>query len=35
MQVFAVENQVELFAKKKSFETVYGIIGFRTGTLRN
>ena len=32
MQAFAVENQAELFSKKKSFETVHGILGFRTGT---
>jgi phage host-nuclease inhibitor protein Gam len=32
MQAFAVENQAELFAKKKSIETVHGVLGFRTGT---
>jgi phage host-nuclease inhibitor protein Gam len=32
MQTFAIENKDELFAKKKSFESVHGIIGFRTGT---
>jgi len=31
MQVFALENKDELFGKKKSLETVYGIFGFRTG----
>lgn len=29
---YARENKAELFAKKKSFEMVHGIIGFRTGT---
>jgi phage host-nuclease inhibitor protein Gam len=32
MQTFAVENKDELFSKKKSIESVYGTIGFRTGT---
>jgi len=32
MQAFALENQAELFAKKKSLDTVHGTIGFRTGT---
>jgi phage host-nuclease inhibitor protein Gam len=32
MQAFAVENKDELFAKKKSMESVHGVIGFRTGT---
>jgi len=32
MQAFAVENKDELFAKKKSMESVHGTIGFRTGT---
>ena len=32
MQAFAVANKDELFAKKKSLESVHGIIGFRTGT---
>jgi len=32
MQAFAVENQVDLFSKKKSLETLHGVIGFRTGT---
>lgn len=31
LQAFALENK-ELFAKKKSMESVHGIIGFRTGT---
>lgn len=32
MQVYASENQQELFSKKKSLEMVHGVIGFRTGT---
>ena len=32
MQAFAMENKDELFAKKKSMESVHGTIGFRTGT---
>jgi phage host-nuclease inhibitor protein Gam len=32
MQAYAVENKDELFAKKKSMESVHGTIGFRTGT---
>jgi len=32
MQAFAVENKDELFAKKKSMESVHGVLGFRTGT---
>lgn len=32
MQAFALENKDELFAKKKSIESVHGVIGFRTGT---
>ena len=32
MQAFAIENKDELFAKKKSMESVHGTIGFRTGT---
>lgn len=32
IQTFAVENRDELFTKKKSMETVHGILGFRTGT---
>lgn len=32
LQAFATENQVELFAKKKSLEMTHGVIGFRTGT---
>lgn len=32
LQAFAVENQPELFSKKKSLEMVHGVIGFRTGT---
>jgi len=32
LQAFATANQAELFAKKKSMETVHGVLGFRTGT---
>ena len=32
LQAFAVENQAELFAKKKSLDMAHGTIGFRTGT---
>lgn len=32
LQSFAMENQAELFAKKKSMEMAHGVIGFRTGT---
>jgi phage host-nuclease inhibitor protein Gam len=32
MQAFAVEKKDDLFAKKKSLESVHGVIGFRTGT---
>lgn len=32
MQVFALENKDEVFAKRKSIETVHGLAGFRTGT---
>ncbi len=32
LQAYAVENQAELFAKKKSLEMAHGTIGFRTGT---
>jgi len=32
MQAFALENKDELFVKKKSMDTVHGILGFRTGT---
>jgi phage host-nuclease inhibitor protein Gam len=32
MQAFAMENRDELFAKKKSMESVHGTLGFRTGT---
>lgn len=32
LQSFAVENQGELFSKKKSLEMTHGVIGFRTGT---
>lgn len=32
MQAFAMENKEDLFNKKKSMESVHGIIGFRMGT---
>ena len=32
LQAFAMENKDELFARKKSMESVHGVIGFRTGT---
>ena len=32
LQSFAMENQAELFVKKKSLEMAHGTIGFRTGT---
>lgn len=32
LQTFALENQAELFSRKKSLEMVHGTIGFRTGT---
>ena len=32
LQAFALEHRDELFAKKKSMESVHGTIGFRTGT---
>lgn len=32
MQAFAMEKKDELFSKKKSIETVHGVIGFRVGT---
>lgn len=32
LQAFAVENQAELFTKKKSLDMAHGTIGFRTGT---
>lgn len=32
LQAFGMENKEELFAKKKSMESVHGVIGFRTGT---
>lgn len=32
LQAFALENREALFAKKKSMETVHGLLGFRTGT---
>jgi len=32
LQAYAVENQAELFSKKKSLDMTHGTIGFRTGT---
>ena len=32
LQSYAMENQAELFSKKKSLEMAHGTIGFRTGT---
>lgn len=32
LQSYAMENQEELFRKRKSLEMVHGTIGFRTGT---
>lgn len=32
MKVWATENKDEVFAKKKSLETIHGLVGFRTGT---
>lgn len=32
LQAYALENREVLFSKKKSIETVHGLIGFRTGT---
>ena len=32
LQAYAMENQGELFTKKKSLEMTHGTIGFRTGT---
>lgn len=32
LQAYAVENQAELFIKKKSLDMTHGTIGFRTGT---
>ena len=32
LQAFALENKEDVFTKKKSLETVHGVIGFRTGT---
>jgi phage host-nuclease inhibitor protein Gam len=32
MQAFALENKDTLFAKKKSLDSVHGVLGFRTGT---
>lgn len=32
LQSYAMENQAELFVKKKSLEMAHGTIGFRTGT---
>ena len=32
LQAFALANKDELFAKKKSLESIHGTLGFRTGT---
>lgn len=32
LNIFAMEKRNELFSKRKSIETVHGVIGFRTGT---
>lgn len=32
LQAYAMENQAELFTRKKSLDMVHGTIGFRTGT---
>lgn len=32
MQAWALENREDVFAKKKSYESTHGILGFRTGT---
>lgn len=32
LQAFGIENKDQLFSKKKSLESVHGVIGFRTGT---
>ena len=32
VQTYATENKEELFAKRKSVESVHGVFGFRTGT---
>lgn len=32
LQAFAMENQAELFTRRKSLEMAHGVIGFRTGT---
>lgn len=32
IQAFATEHRDELFSKKKSYESVHGVFGFRTGT---
>lgn len=32
LQAFATENRETLFAKTKSYKSVHGVIGFRTGT---
>lgn len=31
-QTYSVENQQTMFGKKRSIETVFGVVGFRTGT---
>lgn len=32
VQTYCTENQSILFSKKKSYETIHGLVGFRTGT---
>lgn len=32
VQTYCEENQAELFGKKRSADTIYGVVGFRTGT---
>ncbi|MDR0206660.1 MAG: host-nuclease inhibitor Gam family protein [Bacteroidales bacterium] len=32
LQSYAMENKAEVFIKRKSMETVHGVLGFRTGT---
>lgn len=32
LQAFSLENKASLFSKKKSLDTLHGVIGFRTGT---
>lgn len=34
LQAYAMENRESLFSKKKSLETVHGVMGFRRGNLK-